>query len=232
MGTALTTDDLVDKISFTVSVDVCKMVMRQAADGLRGVVFELGGKSVAILLPGTDFDKIAYQLHARNAGQGCGSPTRFLVEESRYAEFCEASRKAYLKLKVGDPREADTILGPVISERQRTFVETRVAEAVARGADIIAGGGRLEHAKGWFMNPVLVGGVTNQDLIAREELFGPVSVVVTYKTMGEAVEIANDSELGLKAYLFGDRTECIKLAPRLRARCRSMAAARCAPLRR
>lgn len=219
VGTALTTHALIDKISFTGSVNVGKLVMRQAADGLRGVVLELGGKSAAILLPGTDFDKIAFQLHARyarNAGQGCGSPTRILVEESRYAEFCAASRRAYEKLKVGDPRLSDTILGPVISERQREFVETRVSEAVARGAEIIAGGGRPDIAKGWYLNPVLVGGVSNKDPIAQEELFGPVSVVVTYKSVDEAVEIANDSPLGLKAYVFGDRAECIRLAPRLR----------------
>lgn len=218
-GQALTTHPAVDKISFTGSVNVGKMVMRQASDGLRGVVLELGGKSAAILLPGTDYEKFAFQLHARyarNAGQGCGSPTRILIEESRYDEFCEASRKAYQKLKVGDPREGDTILGPVISERQRDFVEGRVAEAVERGAEIIAGGGRPDINKGWFMNPVLVGRLDNQDLLAREELFGPVSVVLTYKTVDEAIEIANDSELGLKAYIFGDRAECLRLAPRLR----------------
>lgn len=219
VGQALTTHRAVDKISFTGSVNVGRKVMQQAAEGLRGVVLELGGKSAAILLPGTDFDKIAFQLHARyarNAGQGCGSPTRILVEESRYDEFCEASRKAYQKLKVGDPREKDSILGPLISERQRDFVETRVSEAVERGAEIVAGGGRPDINKGWFMNPVLVGRLTNDDQLAREELFGPVSVVITYKTVDEAIDIANDSELGLKAYIFGDRAECIRLAPRLR----------------
>lgn len=219
VGQTLTQHPIVDKISFTGSVNVGKMVMRQASEGLRGVVLELGGKSAAILLPGTDYEKFAFQLHARyarNAGQGCGSPTRILIEESRYDEFCEASRKAYQKLKVGDPREKDTILGPLISERQRDFVEGRVAEAVERGAEIIAGGGRPDINKGWFMNPALVGRLNNDDPLAREELFGPVSVVLTYKDVDDAIDIANDSELGLKAYIFGDRAECIRLAPRLR----------------
>ena len=219
VGEALTRHQLVDKISFTGSVGVGRAVMRQAADGLRGVVLELGGKSATILLPGTDFDKIAFQLHARyarNAGQGCGSPTRILVEESQYEEFCKASRAVYHKLKVGDPRNSDTILGPVINERQRNFVETRVDEALQRGARIIAGGGRPDIVKGWYLNPVLVGDLTNADPLAREELFGPVSVVLTYRTIDEAIEIANDSELGLKAYLYGDRAQCIDLAPRLR----------------
>ena len=219
VGQALTQHPAVAKVSFTGSVNVGKLVMRQAADGLRGVVLELGGKSAAILLPGTDYDKFAFQLHARyarNAGQGCGSPTRILVEESRYEEFCEASRKAYRKLKVGDPREKDTILGPLISQRQREFIEKSIAEAVDRGAEIIAGGGRPDFNKGWFVNPVLVGNLTNDDPLARNELFGPVSVVLTYKDVDDAIAIANDFELGLKAYIFGDRSECIRLAERLR----------------
>lgn len=219
VGQALTAHHEVNKISFTGSVAVGKAVMRQAADGLRGVVLELGGKSAAILLPGTDYDKHALWLHARyarNAGQGCGSPTRILVEASRYEEFVAASRKAYAQIQVGDPRDPATIVGPVVTAAQRDRIEAGVARAVEAGAQVLAGGGRPDIAKGWFTNPVLVGGLDNQATLAREEIFGPVSVVLTYRTVDEAIQIANDSELGLKAYLFGPRDQCLKLVPRLR----------------
>jgi len=219
VGQALTSHASVDKISFTGSVDVGRQVMKQGAERLTDTVLELGGKSAAILLPGTDYRKVAFQLHARyarNAGQGCGSPTRILIEKSRYQEFCEASREAYEKIIVGDPRDPATILGPVVSSAQRDRIEGAVNQAVADGAEIIAGGGRPDRKKGWFMNPALIGNVDNDASIARDELFGPVSVVLPYESVDEAIDIANDSELGLKAYLFGDRKQCIELCSRLR----------------
>lgn len=219
VGRALTEHAGVDKISFTGSVHVGRQVMRQAANGLRGVVLELGGKSAAIMLPGADFNKYAQSLHARyarNAGQGCGSPTRILVEESRYEEFAEISRKVYPQIKIGDPRDPATIVGPVVSSAQRDRIEAGVAQAVAAGAKIIAGGGRPKLAKGWFLNPALVGHLDNGAKLAREEIFGPVSVVLTYRSVDDAIRIANDSELGLKAYVFGAREQCLKIVPRLR----------------
>lgn len=219
VGRALTEHPAVDKVSFTGSVNVGRQVMQQAAAGLRSVVLELGGKSAAIMLPGVDYNQYAFWLHARyarNAGQGCGSPTRILVEESRYEEFCAASRKAYAQIKVGDPSDPSTIVGPVVSAANRDRIEAGVAHAVKGGATIIAGGGRPDIEKGWFLNPVLVGGLDNQARLAREEIFGPVSVVLTYRTVEEAIQIANDSELGLKAYLFGPREQCLKLVPELR----------------
>lgn len=218
-GQVLTSHPLVDKISFTGSVNVGRQVMMQAAQGLRDVVLELGGKSAAILLPGTDYEKYAFQLHARyarNAGQGCGSPTRILVEESRYEEFCAISNKVYPRILVGDPRAADTVLGPVISAAQRERIEGAVAQAVAEGAEIIAGGGRPAIERGWYMNPTLVGRLDNSASLARNELFGPVSVVLTYRDVEEAIRITNDSELGLKAYVFGPTAKCLEIVPRLR----------------
>lgn len=221
VGVALCEHPGIDKISFTGSVGVGQKVMAQAVQGLKGVVLELGGKSPAILLPGVDFQKLAYNLHrryARNAGQGCGSPTRLLVEASRLEEFLDASRTAYERLYVGDPRDTNTIVGPLISDAQRSRVEGMVSRAVLQdGARIVAGGGRPEGLEGWYMNPVLIAGVTNQAAIARQEIFGPVGVVLTYRTVDEAIAIANDSELGLRAYLFGDDAQCAQLAPRLRA---------------
>jgi aldehyde dehydrogenase (NAD+) len=219
VGCALTEHPGISKVSFTGSVAVGRAVMRQAAGGLAGVVLELGGKSAAVMCPGVDFEKYALSLHmryARNAGQGCGSPTRILVEASRYDEFAEVSRRVYPQINVGDPREPSTILGPVISAAQREHVERTVAEAVANGAEILAGGGRPNIDKGWYLNPILVGGIDNQAKIAREEIFGPVSVVLPYHSVEEAIEITNDSDLGLKTYLYGSRDVCMRLVPRLR----------------
>lgn len=219
VGRALTSHSGIDKVSFTGSVNVGRQVYEQAVSGLRGAVLELGGKSAAIMLPGVDFQKYALSLHARyarNAGQGCGSPTRILVEESRYEEFAERSRVAYAKIKVGDPHDPDTILGPVITSAQRERIESGVARAVEGGATIIAGGGRPDIGRGWFLNPTLVGRISNREKLARDEIFGPVSVVITYRTVDEAIDIANDSDLGLKAYIFGGKDECLKLVPRLR----------------
>lgn len=218
VGQALTGHPEVDKVSFTGSVNVGRRVMEQAASGLRSVVLELGGKSAAIMLPGVDYNKYAFSLHARyarNAGQGCGSPTRILVEESRYEEFADISRKVYPQLKVGNPRDPATIVGPVISSAQRDRIEAGVARATDAGATIIAGGGRPDIEKGWFLNPVLVGGLDNQSRLAREEMFGPVSTVLTYRTVEEAIQITNDSDLGLKAYVFGAKDECLRLVPEL-----------------
>lgn len=219
VGQALTRHPDIDKVSFTGSVEVGKRVMAQASEGLSSIVLELGGKSAALMLPGVDFEKYAFSLHARyarNAGQGCGSPTRILVEESRYEEFAAISRKVYPAITVGDPRDPQTIVGPVITAAQRDRIEAQLAQAQAEGATIIAGGGRPDIEKGWFLNPTLVGGLDNNASLARQEIFGPVAVVLTYRTVEDAIAIANDSELGLKAYIFGDRAACLKIVPELR----------------
>jgi aldehyde dehydrogenase (NAD+)/betaine-aldehyde dehydrogenase len=219
VGRALSAHPGVDKTTFTGSVQVGRLVMQQAATGPRDIVLELGGKSAAILLPGVVFEDHVQALHARyarNAGQGCAAPTRILVERSRLDEFITLSRAAYEKLVVGDPRDRRTVVGPLISSAHRDRVESYVAEAVAGGAKIAAGGGRPAQQRGWFMNPTLVAEVDNRARIAREELFGPVAVLLPYSDLDEAIAIANDSEFGLKAYLYGDAALSRSLAPRLR----------------
>jgi aldehyde dehydrogenase (NAD+) len=219
IGRALSEHSGVDKVSFTGSVDVGRKVMQQAALGLHGVVLELGGKSAAIMLPGVDYRQYALSLHARyarHAGQGCGSPTRILVEEARLSEFIAISREVYGTIKVGDPKDPSTIVGPLISAAQRNRVEAYIAGAIAAGATIAAGGGRPAEPKGWFVNPTLVSGIGNDAQLAREEIFGPVSVLLTYRDIDEAIAIANDSDLGLKAYLYGPSDLCLSLAQQLR----------------
>jgi aldehyde dehydrogenase (NAD+) len=219
-GRALSTHSDVDRVSFTGSVDVGREIMHQAAEGIKGVVLELGGKSPAIVLPEADLPSLIHGLHmryARNAGQGCQSPTRLLVPQAMMADFADLSHAALAKIPVGDPFDPATAVGPLITERHRARVEGYVERAVKAGGAVLAGGGRPDIARGWFMNPTVIGNLGNDSELARNELFGPVAMVLPYRDEEDAVRIANDCELGLAAHVIGPVDRAKALAPRLRA---------------
>jgi aldehyde dehydrogenase (NAD+) len=220
-GIALTTHPQVDKITFTGSVTIGSQVMQQAARSIKGVVLELGGKSAGVVLPSADLAKVVPGLHARylrNAGQACQAPTRLLIHEDQFDDFVELSRHAFASLKVGDPWDPATVIGPLISEAHRRRVEESVEGALRGGARIVLGGGRpADQERGWFMNATMVGDVANTADIAQHELFGPVSVALTYRSVDEAVEIANDSPLGLAGHIYGEVDEAKLVAERLNA---------------
>ena len=139
----LTTHPSIDKVSFTGSAEVGKHVMAQASASLKDVLLELGGKSPNIILPGTDLATLVAPIHmrySRNAGQGCASPTRLLVHESQIAEFLERSVQMWPSMKVGDPWDRDTLVGPLIRSEHRDRVAGFVDRARAEGAKIVAGG--------------------------------------------------------------------------------------------
>ncbi len=216
---ALTLHPAVERISFTGSVGIGKAVMRQAAEGLKGVTLELGGKSAAILLPEADLATVTPAVHARylrNAGQGCASPTRILVPRARLDEFLAETRKAVAAIRVGDPNDPQVLVGPLISAAHRARVEGYVQRALAAGAGLVCGGDRPEGLAGWFLNPTVLHGLDNGFEIAREELFGPVGVILTYDTVDEAIAIANDSALGLAAAVYGPLAAAQAVARRLR----------------
>ena len=217
---ALTLHPLVAKISMTGSVEVGRKVMAQASDGLKDVVLELGGKSAGIVLPGADLSRISMPLHGRylrNAGQGCQSPTRLLVPHALFDDFVDASREAFKHIIVGDPLDAASTSGPLIRESHRARVEGFVERARAAGGSLLAGGGRPDMDRGWFMNGALLGGLENDSEICRSELFGPVAVAIPYRDVDHAVAIANDSEFGLAASVFGPLDEARDVAARLHA---------------
>ena len=219
VGTALSEHPDIDKISFTGSVPVGSAVMQQAAKTITGVVLELGGKSATIVLPDADLSTALAPIHLRylrNAGQGCASPTRILVQRDQLDDFIARSQAFFPTVKTGDPRDIDTICGPLISEDHLLRVEGYVERAVAAGAHIVAGGGRPDLPHGWYMNPTLITGVNNSDEICREELFGPVGVVIPFDTIEEAIAIANDSHLGLAAAIFGPLDHALETAEKLR----------------
>jgi aldehyde dehydrogenase (NAD+) len=211
----------IDKVTFTGSDAVGEKIMRQASDSLKGVALELGGKSANILMPGTNLESLLPAVHmrySRNAGQGCASPTRILVHSSQADEFVERSVATWPQITVGDPWDRSTVCGPLIRPEHLARVQGYVEMAVADGGSIVAGGGRPDFDRGWWYNPTLIGSTDNHSRIAREEVFGPVAVMLTYDTVEDAIRIANDSDYGLAGYLFGsDLEQCIAVAGRLQA---------------
>ena len=216
---ALTSHPGINKISFTGSADVGRKIMAQAAPRLTRLVLELGGKSPSILLPSADIEQITSAVHARylrNSGQGCSAPTRILVHRTRYPEFLELTRSAVDAITVGDPWDPATVAGPLISAAHRARVEGHVGRALDAGGRLVAGGGRPGMPRGWYMNPAVITDVPAQSEIARTELFGPVGLVFAYDTIEHAVVLANDSEYGLSATVYGDVDEARSIVPRLR----------------
>jgi len=197
----------VDKVSFTGSTAAGRKIGAICGEHLKRMNLELGGKSAAIVLEDADVAKVVPSvIHnglAANNGQACVAMTRILLPRSRYGEFVDAITAGVGALKVGDPREEDTVLGPLISETQRARVESYIAAGKAAGARITIGGARPKSlAKGWFVEPTVFVDADNGMKISREEIFGPVTVIIPYEREEEAVSIANDSPYGLGGAVF------------------------------
>jgi aldehyde dehydrogenase (NAD+)/betaine-aldehyde dehydrogenase len=220
VGRALTESPGVDLVSFTGSVAVGRQVMAQAVGGLKKVVLELGGKSPNVLLPGVDLEaavRPSILRYARNSGQGCGCTTRILVHRDDYERFVGLAAQVIDDLVVGDPWDERTDLGPLIRRSQVESVEAFVQRALDGGGQILAGGGRPDMERGFYLNPSLVGNVSNDAEICQEELFGPVGVVIAYDTVEEAVALANDTRYGLNASVWGPTDEAMVVARRIRS---------------
>ncbi|NPC96041.1 aldehyde dehydrogenase family protein [Nocardioides sp. zg-DK7169] len=222
IGIHLTGHRDVDLVSFTGSDAVGAMVMSQGALGsLSKAVLELGGKSPNIVLPSADLPATvgaSILRFARNAGQGCAAWSRILVPEERVDEFCRLAEDFIAGVKVGDPMEEDSVVGPVISAAHRDKVEGWIAELMDRGASWGAGGGRPEGLdQGHFMRPGLLRDVHPDDPLADTEFFAPVGMIFGYRDVDHAIELANNTRYGLAGNVFGPLDEAIQVARRIRA---------------
>ncbi|HTF12762.1 MAG TPA: aldehyde dehydrogenase family protein, partial [Asanoa sp.] len=223
VGTALTRHPDVAKISFTGSTAIGKVILREAAETIKRVTLELGGKSPSIILDDADLgEAVAGALRAGfvNSGQACVAGTRILVPESRLDEVLAIAAEMIADFPAGDPRDQATAIGPMVSERQWERVQSYIRRGVEEGARIVAGGpGRPDGLPdGYFVRPTLFADVTNRMTIAREEIFGPVLSVLAYRDEDHAVEIANDTDYGLHAYIFSsDPARARRVASRIEA---------------
>ncbi|MEJ5975041.1 aldehyde dehydrogenase family protein [Novosphingobium sp. PS1R-30] len=220
IGTALSTHQDVDMISFTGSEPVGVQIQKDAAETVKRVGLELGGKSAWIVL---DDDALAANVAGAtggmmgNSGQTCSAGSRLLVPASRLDEAVNAATEACNAVTVGDPL-SDVAMGPVVSKSQFNIIQDYIQKGLDEGATLIAGGlGRPEGLdKGWFVKPTVFVG-TNDMVISREEIFGPVLVIIPYEDEADAIRIANDSLFGLGGYVSGqDADKCRAIARKLR----------------
>ncbi|PPE72078.1 aldehyde dehydrogenase family protein [Solimonas fluminis] len=221
VGNALSTHPLVDLVSFTGSEFAGVEIAKAAAPTVKRVCQELGGKSANIVLD--DANLAANVAGATggmmvNSGQTCSAGSRLLVPKARMAEAIAAAEKAASEVTVGDPT-TEVAMGPVVSKGQYNEIQRYIEIGLAEGATLVAGGpGRPDGlTRGCFVKPTVFANVRNDMRIAREEIFGPVLVIIGYDSLDEAVEIANDSEFGLAGYVNGaDPQQCLAVARRLR----------------
>jgi aldehyde dehydrogenase (NAD+) len=223
VGTAIASHPDIDMVSFTGSTRVGILVAKNAADTVKRVCQELGGKSANILLPDVDLRAAVEKGVAgclSNSGQSCNAPTRMFVPADRHDEALVIARQAAERARVGDPADPTVDLGPVVSAAQYEKVQGHIEKAIAEGAELATGGpGRPAGLKaGYYVKPTIFGHVRPQMTIAREEVFGPVLAILPYTSEDEAVELANDSAYGLAAYVqSADLARARRVASKMRA---------------
>jgi aldehyde dehydrogenase (NAD+) len=222
VGTAMAKHPGIDMISFTGSTRAGIMVAKNAADTVKRVAQELGGKSPNIVLPGAPLDQAlpggCYGV-LLNSGQSCVAPTRMLVHRPQHDEAAEKVAAIFNAKKVGDPLSEGDHIGPVVNKRQWERIQGLIQKGVDEGATLAAGGPGLPEGvnRGYYVRPTVFSKVTSDMTIAQEEIFGPVLVIMPYEDEDDAVRIANDTPYGLGAYIAGDPNQARRLVGRIRA---------------
>lgn len=212
----------VDKISFTGSTRAGRRIASIAGERLKRVSLELGGKSAAVILPDADIEKAVAGLKfgsLLNNGESCIAQTRILAPRGRYEEVVAALKELVESLKVGDPSDPDTFIGPMIRPDQQERVRDYIQLGIDEGARLVTGGPRIPAGleKGNYVTPTVFADVDNSMRIAQEEIFGPVLVVIAYDDEDDAVRIANDSEYGLSGGVWSaDEDHALRVARRIR----------------
>ena len=207
----LVRDPRVDKITFTGSTAAGRRIASLCGERIARCTLELGGKSAAVVLDDVDIQTVADTISGAEcflSGQVCSSLTRIVVPRHRHDELLESLAGTFSQVRVGDPFDPETRMGPLAAERQRDRVEGYIAKGVSEGATLATGGGRPAHLdRGWFIEPTVFGNVENSATIAQEEIFGPVLSVIPAEDERDAVRIANDTIYGLNASVFTDDVE-------------------------
>jgi aldehyde dehydrogenase (NAD+) len=223
VGAELVRNPDVAKISFTGSAAVGQTIMRDGAATMKRVTLELGGKSPTILLDDAALDQAipaALTMAFLNSGQACAAGTRLLVPKSRLDAVNQAIRDVMRDLKVGNPADPKTAVGPMVSQKQYERVQSYIRKGIEEGAEVLVGGeGHPEGLEtGFFVKPTVFVNVTNDMTIAQEEIFGPVLSVIAYDSEDDAIRLANDSNYGLHAAVIGtDLSRARRVASQLRA---------------
>ncbi len=215
VGASLITDARVDKVSLTGSVPTGRKVYAAAADGLRHVTMELGGKSPLVIFDDADLENAVSGAILGNfysSGQVCSNGTRVFVQKGTKDVFLERLSARLAGVKMGDPQDPDVNFGPMVSDRQRQIVEGFIAKGLEEGATLITGGKRVDRG-GFFIEPTVFADVTDDMTIARDEIFGPVMSVLDFETEEEVLARANDTVFGLAAGVFtADLTRAHRMA--------------------
>ena len=221
-GEALVAHPDVDMVSFTGSTATGRRISAVASSTVKKVTLELGGKSPLIVLDGAPLaDAVAAAVQGCyiNCGQMCTASTRLLVPETQRDEAVATATAIAESLAVGDPAAPDTMVGPLVNARQRDRVRDHIQSGIDEGATLVTGGVEPPDGleRGYFVRPTVFADVTMDMRIAREEIFGPVLSILTYTDTDDAVRIANDTDYGLAAMVFGEPDEAMAVARRLRA---------------
>jgi len=222
VGAAIAAHPEIDMVSFTGSTRAGREVARAAADSIKRVTQELGGKSANLILDDVvDFDRAVLSGTLQcfnNSGQSCNAPTRMLVPAKRMDQAIAAAQKAVAKAVVGDPQNESTRLGPVVNSTQYEKIQQLIEAGIDQGATLVAGGpGRPDGlTKGYYVKPTVFANVNNDMTIATEEIFGPVLCIIPYSSEDQAVAIANDTAYGLSGYVSGAEDHAREVARKLR----------------
>ena len=223
VGAPMSAHPGIDMMSFTGSTRAGVAVAKAAADTVKRVAQELGGKSPNVILEDADLRRAVKGgtiMCMHNSGQSCNAPTRMLVPRALLADVEEIARATADKLVVGDPQDDESFMGPVVSEVQWSKIQRLINKGVEEGAELLCGGpGKPEGLeRGYFVRPTVFSGVSGDMTVAREEIFGPVLCIMPYDSEEEAIAIANDTPYGLSSYVSsGDPARARKVASRIRA---------------
>lgn len=220
IGKLLATSPSVKKISFTGSTRVGKILMEQSAGTLKKLSFELGGNAPFIVFDDADLEKAvsgAIECKFRSSGQTCVCANRIYVQEKVYNEFVQSFVRTVARFKVGSGFSTGVTHGPLINDKSMDKVQAHVEDAIKNGATLLAGGAKIPDLGPLFYAPTVLGGMTSKMLLARDETFGPVAGIFSFKTEEEVIEAANDTDVGLAGYFYSRNiARCYRVAEALK----------------